>query len=332
MGVQVLVPTQEPVCAGHTINNPDLGASDIDRRSIPTPDTTHVVEASTKRKRPDGEKPSKDSATVSNDEEPPFKKHKTRSSAPVEFVELGSEDDEDVVVVPQRKRKSAATIKARDYKTAIEESKPTARSQVSELDKLLKQDEKRKSLAARSSVFARNLKLKRSFNDTVTASRMSRPRPVLQTVTYAAPRQTIQVTRPPIAKDSSSAEHAADAFAVDEEDPNVTHANLRTIKYINVTANIRNVHIDRIVEAPFQYPNVVIDFDDKNRPTKAHITKMTEDEYKVACEASLGREKEKRKLDAKLARKTKFGPSERSLRKAKCGRIGRQSRTSFARP
>ncbi|KAJ4357386.1 uncharacterized protein N0V89_001961 [Didymosphaeria variabile] len=341
--VPASVPTQEPTSAKGTTGNLALNASDTDRHATPTPDITHAIEAPTKRKRSDdNETPIKKSTAVerkegnvgkgSTDAEPPSKKRKTRSSAPEKFLELGSDGDDDVVVVAQRKRKSATIVKAREDTAAIEKLKSAAKSQVSELDKLIKQEEKRKSSAARGNIFSRNPKLRRSFNDTLSASRMSRPRPIPQAVTSATPRNTIEVARSPIAKDSSSAVHAPDAFAVDEEDPNVTHANLRTIKYINVTATVRNVHIDRIVQSPFQYPNVVIEFDENDRPMKAQVTKMTDDEYKVACEAALGREKEKRKLDAKLARKNKFGTAESSLHKVQGGKVARKPRTSRARP
>ncbi|KAF2440392.1 hypothetical protein P171DRAFT_489108 [Karstenula rhodostoma CBS 690.94] len=283
-----------------------------------TPDDVHMTEeVSKKRKRPDDAvkksakspgaiKPEDNDAERSGtDEQPIAKKRKTRSDVPSskEFVELGTGDHfDDDVVVTQRKRKSVTSIKARATKTAAEESKTTTKATLDpEFDRMIKAEEKRKAAAAQLSgnVFARNPKLRRSFADTMAASIMSRPNQVMSTTTVVTAPKPV---RRPIMKDSCSAEVAPGAVTYDGD---MIHADLRSIKYINVTHTIRNVHISRIVENPFAYPNVSIDFDNHERPIMAHITKMTDDEYKIASDAALGREKEKRKLDAKLARQNK---------------------------
>ncbi|KAL5438671.1 hypothetical protein PMIN06_010196 [Paraphaeosphaeria minitans] len=48
------------------------------------------------------------------------------------------------------------------------------------------------------------------------------------------------------------------------------------------------------------YPDIHIETDERERPFKAHITKMAHDVLKIASEAAIDREKEKRKLDAKV--------------------------------
>ncbi|KAL5451019.1 hypothetical protein PMIN07_008701 [Paraphaeosphaeria minitans] len=55
------------------------------------------------------------------------------------------------------------------------------------------------------------------------------------------------------------------------------------------------VHIDRIVQCLSNYPDIHIE-----SPFKAHVTKMAHDVLKIASEAAIDREKEKRKVDAKV--------------------------------
>jgi hypothetical protein len=291
-----------------------------------TPGRAYVNDRSPKRKRFDSatsleaERTAEAVEKSSTDEEPTTKKRKTRSSAstPEEFLELGSDHEDDVVVTPRNRK----TAKARASKAAADGSKPAGKSHKdSEFERLIKQEEKRKASAAGKNIFARNPKLKRSFADTVSASRMSRPRPNLPThvMTIAPPPK---ITRRLVVKDSSTAEVAPSAVAEDEKE---IHVDLRTIKYLNVTDNIRNVHISRIVESPFAYPNVKIDFDEKNRPIKAHITKMTSEEYKLACDQALKYEKDARKLDAKLARQNKFNTKKSSLHKTAGCKVAEKS-------
>jgi hypothetical protein len=289
------------------------------------PDSAHVLNRSWKRKRPDCPKSlevectAEDADKSSIDEEPVAKKHKTRSSTanPEEFLELGSDDEDDVVVITQQNRKTA---KARASKVTVEESKAARKPyKPSGFERLMNQ-EKIKALAAKGNIFARNPKLKRSYADTKSASRMSRPRLLpTQVITIAPPAK---IPRPPVLNDSSTAEVAPGAITHDD---NTIHVDLRTIKYINVTSNIRNVHISRIVEFPSAYPNVEIEFDEKDRPIKAHIAKMTSEEYKHACDAALHLEKDKRKQNTKLARQNELVGRKSSLHKTTGSKIVEKS-------
>ena len=60
------------------------------------------------------------------------------------------------------------------------------------------------------------------------------------------------------------------------------------------------------------------------RPAIAHVTQMADDEFEVACEVAANLEKDKRKTDALLARKNKFGNEKSSLRKVAKGKVTKE--------
>ncbi|KAK7188600.1 hypothetical protein PSPO01_05233 [Paraphaeosphaeria sporulosa] len=326
-----IAPTIEVLPSSLSSSNSSNSTQATDPTQIPVPRATGQAvntmpksvkvtkEVSKKRKRLEGvvKKSSKIPNTIEptvddadkndTDKELVTKKRKTRSQAPSpdELLELDADgDDEDDVIVPQRKRKATTVAKARASKAVVEKPVSSTKSLDPEINRMIKAEEKRKAAAASGNVFARNPKLRRSLADVTAASARSRPilgRPT-KVEMVAAPKSAKKIVAVPLMKDSSSARIKEGAVT---HDGDVTIADLRSIKYLNVTANIRMVHIDRIVQCPLNYPNIHIETDESERPVKAYITKMTDNEFKLAFEAAIGRDKEKRKLDAKLERQNK---------------------------
>lgn len=312
------------------------GAVNITSPTVSPPGGCHAPEKTTKRRQSEDDEEaaiasriterSSPNKKVSFDNKPVAKKRKTESVAPGDLVLLDSESDDDDVVAPLGKRKRATDIESRQGPATGKKAKTTPKHEPSELDRLIAKEEKRKAATTGHSVFARNAKLKRSFRDTMTAARNSRAPPLVHTqgTAIASAREAARVRQAP-AMDSSTAVHAPGTITYDQDDPNVVHADLRKIKFISVTSNTLNVSIDRIIENPAAYPNVNIEFKD-GRPHMAHITKMSPEEFEVACKAAANREKDQRKLDNLLARKNKFGASKPSLRKVAKGKVTRQPR------
>lgn len=280
----------------------------------PTQDTakSEVEEVSKKRrhladavKEPSNTSEATDPAIEDAVEELATKKRKTRSNGLVlsELIALGADDDEeDNVVIPQRERKPAS--EERGSETVVADSLPLGKSLDPEVRRMIAAEEKRNAAAASGSVFSRNAKLRRSFNDAKAAAIMNRPNRnhLTKVEVVPAPKNGHQFA--PVRKMADSSSATVRPGAVTHEG-DMTIVDLRTIKCLNPTANIRMVHIDRIMELPFLYPNVRIETDERNRPVMAYVTKMKDDEYKLAVEASTGRHKEQVKLDRKLARQNK---------------------------
>ncbi|KAL5384086.1 hypothetical protein DPSP01_005560 [Paraphaeosphaeria sporulosa] len=306
--IEATDPTQIPVprATGQAVNTMPKSVKVTKEVSKKRKRLEGVVKKSSKI--PNTIEPTVDDADKNDtDKELVTKKRKTRSQAPSpdELLELDADgDDEDDVIVPQRKRKATTVAKARASKAVVEKPVSSTKSLDPEINRMIKAEEKRKAAAASGNVFARNPKLRRSLADVTAASARSRPilgRPT-KVEMVAAPKSAKKIVAVPLMKDSSSARIKEGAVT---HDGDVTIADLRSIKYLNVTANIRMVHIDRIVQCPLNYPNIHIETDESERPVKAYITKMTDNEFKLAFEAAIGRDKEKRKLDAKLERQNK---------------------------
>ncbi|KAF1975618.1 hypothetical protein BU23DRAFT_633867 [Bimuria novae-zelandiae CBS 107.79] len=165
-----------------------------------------------------------------------------------------------------------------------------------------KREEEKFRRDAEKGAFAKG-KLKRSFNDTMAASRMSRSRahdqasqsvttmvkaPMILRANRAAQATPVGFEAPKTPKSFTDEKEEDEIsqtryMAVDKENSALKIIDVRKVKYIRTGANNTVVaKLENIVEAPEMYPNIQLTYDDKGVPLQARTTIFNEEQSQWA--------------------------------------------------
>ena len=213
------------------------------------------------------------------------------------------DSDDEVIAIPQRKRKVAA-------KTHIPSKKPI----LDDFDRCAMREAERFRRDAQKGKLAKG-KFLQSFNDTMAESYPRRnyltPKPTvaanpvstLRPVTSQPPKVVPHkvTTKKPVVEGRKA---ESTPMVIDEKNPNVRTVDLTVIKSLRTGADgMTTASLENIMKAPELYPNIEITCNDAGRPIQARVVTLGPDEWMEMLKASKARARKQRTQATKQARK-----------------------------
>ena len=247
--------------------------------------------------------------------EPAKKKQKARKAA----VSEG-----DTKSTPRRKPKTTSEDEVAPKKPVIDE-----------WDRAVKNEQARIAFNASKGKLATG-KFRRSFNDSVLASRMNRQQseavlpapaqfhqsfvatnhteariPAPSQVTVARISQAAHVQKSPnvekpqeAPKSQETQETQSRADTPIDDDPNFKTVDLKKVKFLRTGPNSTvTASVENVIKAPEMYPNIEITYDAAKKPIRARVTKFDSAQWDEMLVASKLRAQKQRKEAAQEARK-----------------------------